>query len=98
MIKCKSNISTPDGLLFEQPLFNLNIIMPNKFIATQVNLLIGSIYTMPEPDNTEKTYFKSIYDFGTYTFNVLNPSFEQLELATLAKLQEIYPNATFEIV
>lgn len=98
MIQTKSNISTPDGLTFTNPLFSLNVGMPSKFQPVQVNLLIGTIKEGLNPDETTTNYFKSIYDFGTFTFNVVDPSFSELQNLALAKLQEIYPLATFEIV
>ena len=72
--------------------------MPSKFNPVQVNLLIGEIKQGNNPDDTTTNYFKSIYDFGIFTFNVINPSFDQLQLLALGKLQELYPEATFEIV
>jgi hypothetical protein len=72
--------------------------MPSKFQPVQVNLLIGSIQELLNPDDTTTNYFKSIYDFATFNFDVINPSFDQLQYLALGKLQEIYPSATFEIV
>ena len=63
-----------------------------------VNLLIGKLDELDNVDNTKSSYFKSIYDFDTLKFQIINPSFDELQNLALNELNLKYPDITFEIV
>jgi hypothetical protein len=96
MIQVTGNLKTSDGLLFENPLININLFSPSKFQPVEANLLIGSIKQWQNVDDTQTDYFKSIYDLLTLKYNTKNTDFLFIESLVIADLELLFTNCTFE--
>lgn len=114
MIKFTGKVIGSNGVaIYENSLINLNIYMPNKYsgsiiqaeVGTEIESKqlyeeqeeIGGVMQLVSKESIIKSWnkFDVVYSFTT---NKINPSFEELQIETLSKLQEAFPNTIFEIL
>jgi hypothetical protein len=96
MIQVIGNLTTIDGLIFKDPLININLFSPSKFQPVKANLLIGRIEEIINPDETTIPFFKSIYDLITFNYLTSNTEFLYIEGLVISDLQLLFQDCTFE--
>jgi hypothetical protein len=96
MIQTIGILKTSDGLIFENPLININLISASKFNPVKANLFIGYIKENIEADDTTTEYFYSIYELITFNYNTPNTDFLYIQNLVVDDLELLFKNCTFE--
>jgi hypothetical protein len=76
------------------PLINIWMLSASKYTPTQGVAQIGFVQETTSPTQS----FNAVTSCGTYNYNGLNPSFNDIQNAVLFGLKADYPDMIFTIV
>lgn len=76
------------------PLINIWMLSPSKYQPTQGVAQIGFVQETTSTTNS----FNAVTSCGTYNYDGINPSFDDVQNAVLLGLQNDYPMVTFVII
>ena len=96
MIQTIGNLKTSDGLIFENPLININLISSSKFSPVKAQLFIGYIAEGINPDDTTTEYFYSTYELITFNYDTPNTDFLYIQNLVVEDLELLFKDCTFE--
>jgi hypothetical protein len=96
MIQTIGILKTSEGVTFENPLININLISASKFNPVKAELFIGQIKENIEPDDTTIQYFYSTYELITFNYNTPNTDFLYIQNLVVDDLQLLFKDCTFE--
>jgi hypothetical protein len=96
MIQTIGILKTSEGLIFEDPLININLMSQSKFNPVKAQLFIGNIKEGINPDDTTTNYFYSTYELITFNYNTPNTDFLYIQNLVVDDLQLLFKDCTFE--
>jgi hypothetical protein len=94
MIQATGIISKMDNKIqYVNPLINIKMISDNKFSKTKAFIETGTIV-----EYNKIKMFKSLNIMDIFSFDIKNPSFNEIQELVKAKLKELYPEVAFDII
>jgi hypothetical protein len=96
MIQATGIIKDSNGVSeYVNPLINVYMNSSSKFTPTIGIAQVGKLTPATEGQIES---FSPVSSVGTYSYTLLNPSFEEIQNVVLAGLEADYPEVTFTII